>query len=103
MKFVYDYMFHLLREYAKLLSFEPKIPPGAKEVCVETMACPGKGLFREFLEESMVKNPSDALPCSLPSAYDQQELQAFIQRKNNVTKQVELWEAKYWENLKGKP
>jgi len=44
MKFVYDYMFHLLTEYARLLSFEPTIPAGAVEICSENLACPKNGL-----------------------------------------------------------
>ena len=44
MKFVYDYMFHVLQEYAKLLKFKPAIPKGAVEICPETVACPMNGL-----------------------------------------------------------
>ena len=65
MKFVYDYMFHLLNEYARLLRFKPTIPPGAVEICSETMACPMDGLWREYMVESMVKSPSDTPPCTM--------------------------------------
>ncbi|KAM1157150.1 hypothetical protein FF1_027784 [Malus domestica] len=34
MDYVYDYMFHLLNEYAKLLRFEPRIPKGAAHLCL---------------------------------------------------------------------
>ncbi|CAK9180083.1 unnamed protein product, partial [Ilex paraguariensis] len=53
MEYVYDYMFHLLNEYAKLLKYKPTVPPGAVEVCSETMVCNAKGLDREFMIESM--------------------------------------------------
>ncbi|KAK1315057.1 hypothetical protein QJS10_CPA06g00332 [Acorus calamus] len=43
MDYVYDYMFHFLREYAKLLKYKPTKPPKAKEICVESMACAAKG------------------------------------------------------------
>ncbi|RXH70502.1 hypothetical protein DVH24_013248, partial [Malus domestica] len=33
MDYVYDYMFHLLNEYDKLLRFEPRIPKGAAHLC----------------------------------------------------------------------
>ncbi|XP_029130220.1 uncharacterized protein LOC109813382 [Cajanus cajan] len=48
MKFVYDYMFHLLNSYAKLLKFKPTIPPGAVEFCPESMACSLRGLRKRF-------------------------------------------------------
>ena len=69
MDFVYDYMFHLLSEYANLLKFEPTIPPGAFEVCSETMACLEGNKFwklKNFMVESMVKCPRDTLPCTMP-------------------------------------
>lgn len=99
LKFVYDYMFHLLSEYAKLLKFEVKVPLGAAELCSEVIACPADGLLRKFLAESMVKSPSDALPCLLPPPYDPVEFKAFIERKESVTRQVEMWEAEFRKNL----
>ncbi|KAK7282244.1 hypothetical protein RIF29_10874 [Crotalaria pallida] len=66
MKFVYDYMFHLLNEYASLLRFKPIIPAAAVEICSETLACPMDGLWREYMVESMVKSPSVTPPCIMP-------------------------------------
>ncbi|KAK4578302.1 hypothetical protein RGQ29_028427 [Quercus rubra] len=69
MDFVYDYMFHLLSEYSKLLKFEPTIPLGAHEVCSETMACQEGSKFwriKNFMVESMVKSPRNRLPCTMP-------------------------------------
>ncbi|KAI6707627.1 hypothetical protein NL676_010589 [Syzygium grande] len=99
MKNVYDYMFHLLTGYGKLLTYKPEIPPGAIEYCAETMACPAKGLFRKNMLESMVKSPSDSPPCTLPPPYEPGELQAFLGRKESVSRQVERWEAEYWEKM----
>ncbi|GAU49578.1 hypothetical protein TSUD_179920 [Trifolium subterraneum] len=65
MKLVYDYMLHLLTEYAKLLKFEPTIPPQAFEVCSENLACPVNGIWRECMIESLVKSPSDTPPCAM--------------------------------------
>ncbi|KAL8106791.1 hypothetical protein AgCh_023529, partial [Apium graveolens] len=48
MDYVYDYMFHLLNEYAKLLRFEPKIPEKAVEFCSETTACKAEGTEKKF-------------------------------------------------------
>lgn len=86
MKYVYDYMLHLLVEYAKLLKFKPEVPAGASEYCAETMACPISGLFRINMEDSLVKSPSDSLPCTLPPPYDPRELQGFMERKRNITR-----------------
>jgi len=69
MKLVYDYMLHLLTEYAKLSRFEPIIPAGAVEVCSENLVCPMGGTWREFMVESMVKSPSDTPPCTMFSPY----------------------------------
>ncbi|XWS46064.1 hypothetical protein CRYUN_Cryun14cG0032300 [Craigia yunnanensis] len=92
---VYDYMFHLLSEYAKLLKFEPKIPPEAVELCSETMACPATGSWKNFMVESLVVSPSDTIPCAMPP-YEPQEQREFLERKANSTRQVEMWENEYW-------
>ncbi|CAJ2657799.1 unnamed protein product [Trifolium pratense] len=95
---VYNYMFHLLNEYAKLLRFKPTIPEGALEFCSETMACDVNGTQRKFMEESMVKFPSDSNPCTIPPPYDPFTLQELLERKANSTRQVEIWEDEYYKN-----
>ncbi|KAK9202362.1 hypothetical protein WN944_017572 [Citrus x changshan-huyou] len=99
MGYVYDYMFHLLNEYARLLRFKPSIPAGALELCSETMACSAKGTWRKFMEESMVKSPSDSIPCSLPPPYDPPALKNFTDTKVQLRKQVEAWENEYWKKI----
>lgn len=93
---VYDYMFHLLNEYAKLLKFEPTVPAGAVELCSETMACPSTGTWKEFMVESLVVSPSDVTPCGMPPPYEPQELRDFLETKANSKRQVEMWENQYW-------
>ena len=99
MDYVYDYMFHVLNEYAKLLKFKPTIPPNAVELCSETMACPATGKWKKFMVESMVESPSDELPCTLPPPYDPLALRDFLERKANSTRQVEAWENEYWQSI----
>ena len=100
MEYVYDYMFHLLNEYSKLLKFKPSIPPEAVELCSETMACNANGSTRnKFMVDSLVKSPTQTLPCNLPPPYDPQLLHDFLQTKSNLTRQVEIWEDEYWQNL----
>ncbi|KDP22277.1 hypothetical protein JCGZ_26108 [Jatropha curcas] len=95
---VYDYMFHLLHEYAKLLTFKPTIPKNATELCSETMACPSDGSEKNFMMESMVKGPAETSPCSMPPPYDPPSLLAILRRKANAIKLVEFWEKRYWDN-----
>lgn len=65
MDYVYDYMLHLLNEYAKLLTYKPSIPARAKEICMETMACSARGLIRKYMLDSMERGPSNSMPCSM--------------------------------------
>ncbi|KAK4849482.1 hypothetical protein QYF36_025312 [Acer negundo] len=102
MKYVYDYIFHLLSEYAKLLKFEPKVPPGVKEMCSEKLACSSDGLWKKFMVESMVISPSETLPCTRPPPFDDLSLRAFIQKKDRIKQQVENLESEYLEKLNKK-
>ena len=92
MKYVYDYMFHLLSMYAKLLKYKPTVPKGAVEICPETMACPVEGLEKDYKIESMVKNPSETGPCIIPPPFSSAELKDVVEKKEHVMKQVEAWE-----------
>ncbi|KAL5718504.1 hypothetical protein ACHQM5_011400 [Ranunculus cassubicifolius] len=96
MEYVYDYMFHVLNEYSKLLRFKPVIPEKAVEFCSETMACPADGLVRNFMMDTIVKSPSDTAPCILPST-DPNSRASFVKKKENALQQVEMWQSKYWE------
>ncbi|CAL5364372.1 unnamed protein product [Camellia sinensis] len=99
MDYVYDYMFHLLNEYAKLMRYKPTVPKKAIELCSEIMACRAEGLQKKFMMESMVKGPAtDTSPCTMPPPYDPHALHSLLRRKANSERQVELWEKKFWEN-----
>ncbi|PKI45423.1 hypothetical protein CRG98_034228 [Punica granatum] len=99
MQRVYEYMFHVLSEYSKLQRFKVTVPPAAVEICAESMGCPAEGQVKEYVMETLVTSPSSVLPCSMPPPYEPNELREFIQRKENITGQVEMWEAEYWDNL----
>ncbi|MBA0769310.1 hypothetical protein Gotri_018056 [Gossypium trilobum] len=99
MRNVYDYMFHLLNEYSKLLKFKPTIPPNAQKLCSETTE---QGLWKEFMVQSMVKSPSDKPPCALPPPFEPQAIQASLDAKENKTRQTKTWETEYWKKLKHK-
>ncbi|KAL5744600.1 hypothetical protein ACOSQ2_027716 [Xanthoceras sorbifolium] len=98
MDYVYDYMFHLLNQYSKLLRFKPTIPRNAIELCSETMACQAQGLQKKFMMESLVTSPAEISPCTLPPPYDPPSLHAVLRTKENSMGKVELWEKNYWDN-----
>ncbi|XP_017240772.1 uncharacterized protein LOC108213484 [Daucus carota subsp. sativus] len=95
---VYDYMFHLLSQYAKLLKYKPVVPRRAVEICSETMACRSSGLTKEFMMESLVKGPKDKNPCVLQPPYDPAVLQSALWTKQKSIREVERWEKQYWDN-----
>ncbi|RZR90353.1 hypothetical protein BHM03_00018219 [Ensete ventricosum] len=92
MEFVYQYMLHLLTEYAKLLRYEPTLPENATELCLESVACGEEGRVREFLMQAMVKWTSDSEPCTLPPPYSPGALEQLRSRKADAIKQVQEWE-----------
>lgn len=88
MKHVYDYMLHLLLEYAKLLQFEPKPGEFAREMCFEALlrqAATDKE--KSVYEESMIKSPSKSSPCFLPTR-DQNLLATFLRQHLHIKRQV---------------
>jgi len=92
---VYDYMFHLLAEYARLLRYRPAVPPGAAEVTVESMARGRRGLERQFMMDTVVAADGGAGgegPCRLPPPFSAQELEALRRERAEVVRQVEAWE-----------
>nr|GMD23838.1 O-glucosyltransferase rumi homolog [Ipomoea batatas] len=62
---IYDYMYHLIREYAKLQDFVPVPPSSAQEVCLDSVLCFADEKQREFLERTTAF-PSPTPPCTLP-------------------------------------
>jgi len=103
MDYVYDYMFHLLTEYAKLLRFKPTKPPEAVEVCSESLACQAIGREKKFMEESMMRSASDAGPCNLPPPFSPEEFKALQRKREKIMKQIETWEEKVSKPVDSKP
>ncbi|XP_051121125.1 uncharacterized protein LOC127244666 [Andrographis paniculata] len=92
MKNIYDYSFHVLNKYAKLLKYKPTVPEGAVEMCSETLVCATKGRRKRFMKHSAVRSPGDSPPCMLPPSYEPRGLLNLLERKRNLTNQVQLWE-----------
>ncbi|XP_027082191.1 uncharacterized protein [Coffea arabica] len=95
MKYVYDYMFHLLKEYAKLLKYKPSVPPNAIEVCSESMACPADGLVKKYMMDSVVTGPSNEAPCTMPPPYGPATFHSILERKESRIRQAETLEEQY--------
>ncbi|KAL2892244.1 KDEL motif-containing protein 2, partial [Bienertia sinuspersici] len=92
MENVYDYMFHVLYEYAKLLRYRPKVPDGAVELCSQKFACSPMGLETKYKIETMVNGPSKQGPCELPPPYDPYTLQSLRDQNAKIKEIVEMWE-----------
>ncbi|KAL8232567.1 hypothetical protein R6Q57_002345 [Mikania cordata] len=99
MDHVYDYMFHLLTGYSKLMKYTPTVSQNAIELCSETMACTSQGFAKQFMEGSTVKGAADVGPCIMQPPYDPQTLNSILDRKSNSIKRVEEWENKYFEQI----
>ncbi|KAF8725881.1 hypothetical protein HU200_020447 [Digitaria exilis] len=65
MSAVYDYMLHLLTEYAALMDFRPAPPPEAQEACEGSVLCIADDKQRRFLEASRAEPAVDE-PCVMP-------------------------------------
>ncbi|XP_073102996.1 uncharacterized protein [Elaeis guineensis] len=99
MDHVYDYMFHLLSEYAKLLTYKPSRPEKATELCSESMVCPAQGLVKTFMIESMVNYTSVSNPCTMPPPFNPGEVKEILQTKANCMKEADMWVQKGHVNL----
>lgn len=84
---VYDYMFHLVNEYSKLLDFKPARPSSALEVCTDSLLCFADMKQRQILEKS-VTHPSPNPPCSLQQA-NGNILNDWIQKRKKIKRDME--------------
>ncbi|XP_062197863.1 uncharacterized protein LOC133900672 [Phragmites australis] len=92
MDYVYDYMLHLLTNYARLLRYKPTVPGNAVELCLESMACPESGRSREFLLESRERYVADYEPCTLPPPFTADEVKEMVRRDEEVRSKVKRME-----------
>ncbi|KAL8089533.1 hypothetical protein AgCh_039126 [Apium graveolens] len=85
---VYDYMFHLISEYSKLLDFKPVRPPTALEVCYDSLLCYADEKKRSFLERSTAF-PSLNPPCALPPR-DNNVIRSWMEKKSKIIQETEV-------------
>ncbi|KAK1412756.1 hypothetical protein QVD17_34253 [Tagetes erecta] len=79
---IYDYMYHLIVEYAKLLDFKPVRPVSALEECVESLYCFADQNQTHFLGRSAAL-PSQTPPCTLPAQANRQ-IDKMIEQKKKI-------------------
>ncbi|KAF0893706.1 hypothetical protein E2562_029386 [Oryza meyeriana var. granulata] len=89
---VYDYMFHLVTEYGKLLRYEPTVPDRAVEVTVESMTHGRQGRERKFMVDTMMDGSGSGEPCELPPPFSSEEMETLRRRQADALRQVEMWE-----------
>nr|CAB3495691.1 unnamed protein product [Digitaria exilis] len=92
MENVYDYMLHVLTEYARLLRYKPTVPEKAVELCLESMACPTDGRVREFMMESRERYVAGYEPCTLPPPFTADELKEMARREDDVRSKIRKME-----------
>ncbi|KAL9254564.1 O-glucosyltransferase rumi-like protein [Drosera capensis] len=91
---VYDYMFHVLDQYGRLLRYKPTVPPEAVELCSETWGCSPIGLETSNKIQTMVKDREQGDPCTMPPPYGKRKLQALLKKNAKIKKEVKKWETK---------
>ncbi|KAM0854763.1 hypothetical protein ACQ4PT_050252 [Festuca glaucescens] len=84
MELVYEYMLHVLTQYAALLRYKPTVPEKAVELCPESMACPRSGRERDFMMESREKYVATCEPCTLPPPFTADEVLDMAVRDDGV-------------------
>lgn len=96
MKSVYDYMLHGLREYAKLLRFEPRTE-NMTAICSEAFLCTRPTKENRVYMESVVRQPSDDRPCFLPPRNEEQ-IKTAVSRKSDIIREVRKAEDLRWSH-----
>ncbi|KAG6506887.1 O-glucosyltransferase rumi-like [Zingiber officinale] len=91
MDYVYDYMLHVLTDYAELLRYKPTVPEKATEICLESMACPAQDNVKKFMLESMEKSTGVSEPCKLPPPFAPEELRQLNDKKADAVRQAISW------------
>ncbi|CAM0913230.1 unnamed protein product [Alopecurus aequalis] len=88
MEYVYEYMLHVLTQYAALLRYKPTVPEKAVELCPESMACPRSGREREFMMESRERYVSSHEPCTLPPPFTAEEVREMAATEEDARNKV---------------
>lgn len=88
---IYDYMFHLINEYSKLLDFKPTAPSSATEVCSGSVMCLADDKSKQFFERSRA-SPATTPPCELQPE-DENIINNWKEQKQKAMADVEAMKA----------
>ncbi|CAL4931421.1 unnamed protein product [Urochloa decumbens] len=88
----YDYMLHVLTEYARLLRYKPTVPENAVELCSEHVACPTGARAREFMMEPRERHVADYEPCTLPPPFTAEEIREMARWEDDVRSEIRKME-----------
>ena len=83
MDYIYEYMLHVLTQYAALLRYKPTVPEKAVELCPESLACPAQGRDREFMMDSRERYVAGFEPCTLPPPFTAKEVSKMAAREED--------------------
>ncbi|XAR58910.1 Protein xylosyltransferase [Bertholletia excelsa] len=86
---VYNYMFHLINEYSKLLNFKPVPPPSAIHVCAESLLCFADPLEKQFFQRSATSSPAETPLCVLHPP-DRNYIKSWVEEKRRIIRDVEI-------------
>lgn len=98
MQHVYDYMLHVLIQYAKLQRFKPGEMVGdMREVCSEEILCSAQPTEKRFMQQSKVSTRSGATLAADPCILEAQNqsaanIQALVKSQRLRIRQIEKWE-----------
>uniref|UniRef100_A0ACD6AIN5 Uncharacterized protein n=1 Tax=Avena sativa TaxID=4498 RepID=A0ACD6AIN5_AVESA len=88
MDYVYDYMLHVLTQYAALLRYKPTVPEKAVELCPEALACPAQGRDREFMMQSRERYAAGYEPCTLPPPFTARKAREMAAIEEDVRRKI---------------
>lgn len=87
---IYDYMFHLLNEYTKLLDFTPVRSPSSVAECSGSLLCFADENQRKFMDRS-ASTASVSPPCKLPPP-DSRIIESQIEEKRKIIDEAQVIE-----------
>lgn len=95
MKYVYDYMFHVLTVYAKLLKYKPSVTPKAVEYCSQNLLCVTNEVEKQYMKDTIVTAASPSPPCQPGEVDDNiKEINDFTETNRKIILNVQDMEEK---------
>lgn len=92
MDYIYDYMLHLLTEYANLLRYKPTVPEKAVEICTHSLACPADDQHRPCMMDSMERRAADSDPCTLPPPFTTAQAKEMADKEEELLRNIQKME-----------